>query len=328
MNFIDLKLTVSDFINSAGKDAIIPRFIAFGQKSLERGIINPKTGHFISLRPQSMRHIPKPLSTPINAAFTSGTGTLGAGTYYYRIVAIDIFGGKTLASTETSLALGAAGGVNVNWTKVAGAMGYEIYGRATGAELLIATVGDVATYLDDGSVTPSGALPAKNTTCMLVNGANTIPVPSDYIELRYLGLIDGNIRHPVMERYGSQKTHEIGFTLAATSKRRPHVYDREGDSFILESYADKDYTINMEYFKHLSTLSDTNKTNWWSLNAEQALIYATLVEATPYLGDEPRGGVWFDKFIEEMEKLEKEINREKLSGKRVREAYTPPYFGS
>lgn len=328
MNFTDLKLAVKDVTLRTDMDVIIPRLITFGQKSLERGVTNPRTGQFISLRPQSMRHIPKPLSTPVNAAFTAGAGTLGAGTYYYRVTATDIFGGETLASTETSLVLSVTGGVNVNWTKVTGATGYKVYGRATGAELLIATVGDVATYLDSGSVTPSGALPLKNTTCMLVEGLNTIPVPSDYIELRYLGLIDGNIRHPAMERYGSQKTHEIGYTLAATTKRRPHVYDREGDGFILESYADKDYVINMEYFRHLPTLSDTERTNWWSLNAEQALLYATLVEAIPYLGDDPRGGAWFNKLIEEMEKLEKEINREKLSGKRVREAYTPPYFGS
>lgn len=54
----------------------------------------------------------------------------------------------------------------MNWTKVTGATGYKVYGRATGAQQLLATVGDVATWTDTGSVTPSGALPTTNTTGM------------------------------------------------------------------------------------------------------------------------------------------------------------------
>ncbi len=103
------------------------------------------------------------LVTPVNAAFAAGTGTLAIGTYYYRVSAVNGLG-ETLASAETSLALSAAGGVIVNWGAVAGATGYRIYGRTTGTELLLTTVGNVTTYLDDGSITPAGALPATNTT--------------------------------------------------------------------------------------------------------------------------------------------------------------------
>lgn len=103
------------------------------------------------------------LATPVNAAFTPGAGTLGTATYYYRVSAIND-AGETLASTETSLAIVGPAGVNVNWGVVTGATGYKIYGRSTGAELLIATVGNVTTYLDSGAITPSGALPAANTT--------------------------------------------------------------------------------------------------------------------------------------------------------------------
>ena len=103
------------------------------------------------------------IATPVNAAFTAGAGTLAIDTYYYRVTAINA-NGETLPSTETSLALDAIGGVNVNWGAVTGATGYKIYGRSTGAELLIATVGAVLTYLDNGSITPSGAMPTVNST--------------------------------------------------------------------------------------------------------------------------------------------------------------------
>ena len=107
------------------------------------------------------------LESPVNIAFTAGAGTLAIGTYYYRVTAINA-NGETLPSTETSITLGGIGGVNVNWSSVPDATGYKIYGRTTGAELLIATVGDVNTYLDDGSVTPTGAMPIANTTDTLL----------------------------------------------------------------------------------------------------------------------------------------------------------------
>lgn len=103
------------------------------------------------------------IPTPVNAAFTSGAGTLATATYYYRVSALNALG-ETLASTETSLAITGPAGVNVNWAGVPGATGYKIYGRSTGAELFIAQVGQVHTYLDSGSITPSGALPGSDTT--------------------------------------------------------------------------------------------------------------------------------------------------------------------
>ncbi|MFA5803661.1 MAG: hypothetical protein WC879_03365 [Melioribacteraceae bacterium] len=103
------------------------------------------------------------IAAPVNAAFTAGAGTLAIGTYYYRVTALTP-AGETTPSAETSLALAAIGGVNVNWGAVAGATGYKIYGRSTGAELLIASVGAVTTYLDNGSITPAGAMPIVNTT--------------------------------------------------------------------------------------------------------------------------------------------------------------------
>ena len=115
------------------------------------------------------------LATPVNATFTAGSGTLAAGTYYYRVTALSATG-ETAPSVETSLALTATGGVNVNWGAVTGATGYKVYGRSTGAELLIATVGvGITTYLDSGSITPAGAMPTSDTSgdVLVKNNAGT-----------------------------------------------------------------------------------------------------------------------------------------------------------
>jgi hypothetical protein len=79
-----------------------------------------------------------------------------------------------LASTETSLETGNSGAntntLTVKWAAVTGATSYKVYGRSTGAELLMATVAaPTLQWVDTGSVTPSGALPTSATSNVTIN---------------------------------------------------------------------------------------------------------------------------------------------------------------
>lgn len=94
------------------------------------------------------------------------TGTLCQGTNYYRVVAINV-NGSTLPSTEVNVTVGASVSVTISWSAEANTTvtGYQIYGRAQGAEQLIATVSaSTLSYTDTGTIVPSGALPTVNTT--------------------------------------------------------------------------------------------------------------------------------------------------------------------
>ncbi len=108
-----------------------------------------------------------PLSTPGQPTLTVGTtGTLAPGAYGYRVSATNA-AGETLASTEAITAFGASGSIGsitVAWSPVTGATGYNVYGRTIGGELKIATGVVGTSFVDTGSVTPSGALPSSNTT--------------------------------------------------------------------------------------------------------------------------------------------------------------------
>ncbi len=112
------------------------------------------------------------LAAPVSGSFTTaGTGgtLLDSTHYFYRISAYNAVG-ETLACTEVDKSTAANAGANTAtitavWGTVPGAAGYKVYGRTTGAEQLIATVGQgTLSYMDTGSVSPSGALPAINTT--------------------------------------------------------------------------------------------------------------------------------------------------------------------
>jgi hypothetical protein len=74
--------------------------------------------------------------TPTGTPSATG-GTLRAGAYFAKVVAIDQYGALTAASTETaSVAVtGTTGSIVWNWTAVTGAEKYRIYiGYATGAQ--------------------------------------------------------------------------------------------------------------------------------------------------------------------------------------------------
>jgi len=117
------------------------------------------------------------LGTPVNSAFSTAAtgGTLpGNTTYYYRVEAFNPVG-VSLPSTETSQLTATGTNTNtvtVNWALMPGATGYYIFGRTTGAEQLIGTVtaagtnppGSILTFVDNGGVTPSGALNGTNGT--------------------------------------------------------------------------------------------------------------------------------------------------------------------
>ena len=107
----------------------------------------------------------EPLSVT-NLTGAEAAGTLAASTYYHRVSALN-WRGETLACTEVGTAIAINKGVKLDWTAVTGASSYKIYGRTTGAELLIATVtAPTVTYTDSGAITPAGALPTADTTRM------------------------------------------------------------------------------------------------------------------------------------------------------------------
>lgn len=108
-----------------------------------------------------------PIVAPVQTASSTATtgGTLAAGTYYYKITALNAYG-ETIGSNEVSQATTGATSTNtLNWGAVAGATGYRIYrGTVAGGENVYYTVGAVSTYADTNAASTAGSPPAINTT--------------------------------------------------------------------------------------------------------------------------------------------------------------------
>lgn len=99
----------------------------------------------------------------------AGGTLLDSTTYSYRVSAVDA-DGESLANAAVTQATGTGGNpdehtITVKWLAVSGATSYKVYGRTAGSEQYLATVAaPTVQYLDDGSATPSGAVPTENTT--------------------------------------------------------------------------------------------------------------------------------------------------------------------
>jgi hypothetical protein len=167
-------------------------------------------------------------------AFTASlTGSLTGGTaYYYKVSSLtDI--GETVPGTEQLFTPTLDGGVNVTWPLVAGAKSYNVYGRTTGAEQLIGNVlgsatsnGGFLSLLDDGSVSPSGAIPTVDKSfeildnglgVLAVHGSSTAPQAFESGTHSLAGTADGG---------------NMAFTTAFASTPNCACTDQTGSFFV------------------------------------------------------------------------------------------------
>jgi len=103
-------------------------------------------------------------------------GTLAAGTYWYRVTAVDSAGGESsiygpdpannsVPAIELSIANPGGHTDQVSWTRVKDASGYNIYrGTAKGGEVLLAPGVSAPPFVDDGSLIPGAQVPPVSCT--------------------------------------------------------------------------------------------------------------------------------------------------------------------
>jgi hypothetical protein len=115
------------------------------------------------------------VATPVgvSALAAPGTGTLAAGTYFYKVIARKPAGqGNTASSspsTEVSatLAVGTSGGVTISWTPVVGASEYVVFGRTTASENM--SWKTTNPYFTDTGVAGTTATPGSATKWAVKN---------------------------------------------------------------------------------------------------------------------------------------------------------------
>lgn len=69
----------------------------------------------------------------------------------------------------------------------------------------------------------------------------------------------------------------------------PEYYaDYDYEHFLIVGTPDQNYNFEMQYYERPEPLSDSNQTNWTTQYAPQLLLYASLMEAMPFLKNSER----------------------------------------
>jgi hypothetical protein len=123
----------------------------------------------------------------------SGTtgGSLSAGTYYYKITALDVLGGETKGGPESSYTLGGSdNAITVNWSPVPGAAAYRIYrGTSSGGENVYHLATGPTSFTDPGGGT--SASPPSVTAAYVAKIGPSIGSLNQIVFLSPNGSTDG-----------------------------------------------------------------------------------------------------------------------------------------
>jgi hypothetical protein len=116
---------------------------------------------------------------------------------------------------------------------------------------------------------------------------NTVSIPADMLEVREIHL-QGN--PPVILEYQSPDLFFKNFQT--TLSGRPFYFTMLGSEFQFAPQPNGNQTVQILYYAQPTFISTTTASNLFLANYPDALLYATLAEAEPYLMNDGRIQTW------------------------------------
>jgi hypothetical protein len=124
-------------------------------------------------------------------------------------------------------------------------------------------------------------------TAQTTGGDSTVGLPTDFLEMRDIHV---NL-NPVVQL--SYKAPNAFYSSGkSTLSGKPTLYTVLAAEFQLAPIPDAAYTLQMLYYAKPALLSDSNASNVFLANCPDALLYAALGEAEPYLMNDARLQTW------------------------------------
>jgi hypothetical protein len=127
----------------------------------------------------------------------------------------------------------------------------------------------------------------KSATTDTVSGDSTVEMPTDFLEARDFVVV-GNPTQPLS--YASPSALSRNVNSSTTGK--PTEYTILASEFQLSPVPSSVYTLQVLYYAAPTFLSDENASNVFMANVPDMLLYASLIEAEPYLMNDARLQTW------------------------------------
>lgn len=140
--------------------------------------------------------------------------------------------------------------------------------------------------------------------------SGVLAIPSDYVGLKHARIDGGTTQF--LRRKPAAWIYEFYPTRAAD--RKPKFIATDQGNFIFGPFPDTGYSVLGTYYKRLTALSDSNTSNWFTVNAPGVLLFGALCEAEPFIKNDDRLELWKAKFEEEITLIDDEEDAEQTSG--------------
>jgi hypothetical protein len=127
----------------------------------------------------------------------------------------------------------------------------------------------------------------KSATTTATPGDAKVMLPEDFLEIRDLH-VQGNPRFPITYLSPSAFTRDA----RADESGKPVYYTILASEFLFAPIPDSSYTLEILYYAKPPQLSSTEVSNIFLANYYDVLLYASLLEAEPYLINDARTQTW------------------------------------
>ena len=158
----------------------------------------------------------------------------------------------------------------------------------------------------------------KSVTTATVSGDSTVEVPSDFLQIRDFVVLTNPIQ-PMSYSSPSALSNDP----RASEVGVPKSYTILANEFLLSPPPDGIYTLRMLYFAAPAYLSSSNASNVFLNIAPDALLYASLIEAEPYLMNDARINTWGTMYDRAIASLAKSDEQGQYSGVPLAMKLTP-----
>ena len=139
----------------------------------------------------------------------------------------------------------------------------------------------------------------KRATTTTTSGDEYVTTPTDMLSVKSIKINSSPVRRL---RFMSLDALEEHYPSTSTSK--PYAYALVGTEFRLAPIPDSAYTLEIAYCHSPAVLSGSNTSNWFLTDTPDLLVYASLLEAEPFLKNDARIATWQTMYNSALQSLE------------------------
>ncbi len=148
-----------------------------------------------------------------------------------------------------------------------------------------------------------------SATATMTSGDGKVALPADFLEMRNI-YTQGNPRMPVTYLSPSAFMRDA----RADESGLPVFYTVLGAEFEFAPMPDTAYVLEILYFAKPTAMSDSVSSNAFLANYPDALLYASLLEAEPYLINDARVATWADLYNRAIQNINSSDQNSEYSG--------------